>query len=368
MATPTQHYNKWRIRWIDPQGVRRSEVHATFGEAKYWLARHESQAWEVTNAYRKPLVDGKTFSDLCDYWITNRLNQKRSGDSDRSMIEQHLRPAFGKVMLRDFGEALIDQYKSEHLEQTRKSLFNRLTLLSTMLKLAQRLRWMLEAPKVTKPKFSIYSASFSYLRSSDEIGRFLEAATAESEDAFGMYATAIYTGMRAGELAGLQWSDVNFGRRLILVARSYTGPTKGGEIRYVPVLDPLMPILMQLKSCAKTEYVFPNTHGKMHQASARIFQERFHAVLERAGFPNRAATGSRHRYIVFHDLRHTFASHWAMRGGDMFKLQKILGHKDIKMTLRYSHLSPDAFAADYGRLGGEMAFESNVVPLTQSKG
>ena len=47
----------------------------------------------------------------------------------------------------------------------------------------------------------------------------------------------------------------------------------------------------------------------------------------------------------------TLASHWVMRGGDLFKLQKILGHKSVQMTVRYAHLAPDAFAADYDRLG-----------------
>ena len=55
--------------------------------------------------------------------------------------------------------------------------------------------------------------------------------------------------------------------------------------------------------------------------------------------------------IRFHDLRHTFASHWMLKGGDLYRLQKILGHKSIAMTQRYAHLSPDAFQQDWGRFG-----------------
>jgi site-specific recombinase XerD len=45
-----------------------------------------------------------------------------------------------------------------------------------------------------------------------------------------------------------------------------------------------------------------------------------------------------------HILRHTFASHYMMPGGNILALQKILSHGDIKMTMRYSHLAPDHFA------------------------
>ena len=54
----------------------------------------------------------------------------------------------------------------------------------------------------------------------------------------------------------------------------------------------------------------------------------------------------------FHDLRHTFASQWVLKGGDLFKLQKILGHQSVQMTMRYAHLAPDAFREDYQRLNG----------------
>jgi integrase len=74
-------------------------------------------------------------------------------------------------------------------------------------------------------------------------------------------------------------------------------------------------------------------------------------VLETAGLPKVQRNGKSRHYITFHDLRHTFASHWAMKGGDLFKLQKILGHQSVQMTMRYAHLAPDAFRDDYARLG-----------------
>ena len=169
--------------------------------------------------------------------------------------------------------------------------------------------------------------------------------------------------MRAGELAGLRWDDVNFETRLITVQRSFDGPTKAGDVRYVPLLDVLLPVLRQWRLRSPGQLVFPNERGGMHCESARVFQEIFHRVLDTAGFPKVEKNGKLRRYIVFHDLRHTFASHWVMGGGDVFKLQKILGHKDIKMTMRYAHLAPAAYAADFGRLGFEPPRAGDVVSI-----
>jgi integrase len=88
----------------------------------------------------------------------------------------------------------------------------------------------------------------------------------------------------------------------------------------------------------------------MFGPSARIFQEVLHRVLAAAGFPKTQRGGKERPYIRFHDLRHTFASRWVMKGGDLFKLQKILGHQSVQMTMRYAHLAPDAFKDDYARL------------------
>jgi integrase len=66
--------------------------------------------------------------------------------------------------------------------------------------------------------------------------------------------------------------------------------------------------------------------------------------------------------VRFHDLRHTFASPWAARGGDLFKLRKILGHHSAQMTMRYAHLAPDAFKDDYARLGTSLTTSRSPMP------
>jgi len=78
------------------------------------------------------------------------------------------------------------------------------------------------------------------------------------------------------------------------------------------------------------DYVFIRTNGKpiAVQHIYRTFtQAQCRAKLE--------------RHFRFHDLRHTFASHFMMNGGNLYDLQKILGHSNIEMTMRYAHLTPD---------------------------
>jgi site-specific recombinase XerD len=93
----------------------------------------------------------------------------------------------------------------------------------------------------------------------------------------------------------------------------------------------------------------------MWDQSGRVFQEALRDVLQRGGFPQ--------KYITFHSLRHTFASHWVMNGGDPYALQEILGHKDSKMTRRYAHLRPDAYQKYWGIMGPTKCREDKIVEM-----
>jgi integrase len=230
-----------------------------------------------------------------------------------------------------------------------------------MLHVAVDLGWLVKMPHIRKPRVRLISSDYSYLRTETEISDVLTAAREEGEAVFTLYATAIYTGMRAGELAGLQWPDVDFDRRLITVQRSFDGPTKAEDVRYVPILDPLLPVLRAWRLRSPGRYVFTTRRGTMLQPSAPIFQEVLHRVLDRAGLRRFERKGRMRSYIVFHDLRHTMASHWVANGGDLFRLQKILGHKSIQMTQRYAHLAPSLFTSDYGRLGTRSPLDEGTV-------
>lgn len=190
--------------------VRRSEVFDSYRDATAALARNESEADEVRRGLRAARPPEHTFDDLCDYWIQNRVPMKHSGKDDESVIRRHLRPAFGKLKLQDIGMEHSDRFRTDRQHLHDKTVLNLLTLLSTMLNLAVDLRWLLKAPRIKKPTVRIFDQDFRYLRSDEDIQRFLRAAREEGEDAFVMYGTAIFTGMREGEIAALRWTDVLF--------------------------------------------------------------------------------------------------------------------------------------------------------------
>ncbi len=369
MSRPVKHYGKWRIRWIDEHGDRKSEVYDRFEDAAYKLRQYETAVEEVRRGLRLPTPSAKTFGELCDYWIANRAARKRSRKDDVSIIERHLRPVFGKLLLKNLNVQAVDCFVAEREYLNPKTVHNHLTLLKTMLKLARRLRWLAELPDFDKPRIAFDFKNFRYLRTEEEVARFLRAAADEGPDVHALYSTAVYTGLRAGELAGLRWDDVDFDRRLIAVQRSFDGPTKSGKTRHVPILDVLLPVLRSWRLARPGRLVFPNHADEMQHPGARVFDDVLRRVLARGGFPLVEVDGKTRGYIRFHDLRHTFASHWVMRGGDIFKLQKILGHQSMSMTQRYAHLAPEVFAEDLGRFGvGESPLDAaSVVPLRSAR-
>jgi integrase len=365
MAKPVKHYGKWRIRWVEPTGERRSEVFENRNDAVLVLQRNEVAAAEVRRGLRLAAPPKKTVNELCDYWLKNRTPLKRSPKDDESIIRRHIRPAFGHLLVTEVGVAHIDKFRAERVQLQKKTVNNALTTFITMMKAALELGWLLRLPAVKKPKVRLFNKDYRYIKTRDEIHRFLQAAKEEGEVPFAMFATAIYTGARAGELAALRWDDVNFEQRLIRIERSFDGPTKAEDLRFVPILDALLPTLRAWKLRCPGALLFPNETGGMYGSSGRIFQEVFHRVLDQAGFPKaKKPNGGTRWYITFHGLRHSFASHWMMAGGDIFRLQKILGHKSMQMTERYSHLAQGVYVADYGRLGSAPDLEvAEVLPL-----
>jgi integrase len=157
-----------------------------------------------------------------------------------------------------------------------------------------------------------------------------------------MIATALHTGLRKGELFGLTWRCVDLEQRRLDVLRSGRNAPKGGKPRHLRIPSELVPILKAWRErCPRTaeDLVFPVGRGRMGRCGDMLG---LHTLLAGAGCPTLER--------VWHALRHTFASHYVMAGGNILALQKILGHADIKMTLVYAHLAPDYLGDEMDRV------------------
>lgn len=134
--------------------------------------------------------------------------------------------------------------------------------------------------------------------------------------------TALNTGMRRGEILSLKWEAVDLKHGFILLA-----DTKNGERREIPINATLRELFSSIPRRLDTPYVFYDpANGKPYHEVKKSFA----SALKRAKITD----------FHFHDLRHTFASHLIMAGVDITTVKELLGHKEIRMTLRYSHLAP----------------------------
>jgi integrase len=145
-----------------------------------------------------------------------------------------------------------------------------------------------------------------------------------------------YSGARKGEALGLRWSDVDFKGQLVTIRHSYNGTTKSGRHRTVPIPPEMIRILQEHKLADPWNggphlLVFPNDSGEMWSKNARI-SETLWLACDRCNLPR----------IRVHDLRHCYAAFYLMAGGNLYDLQKNLGHHSVAFTAEiYGHLSAD---------------------------
>ena len=131
---------------------------------------------------------------------------------------------------------------------------------------------------------------------------------------------AVHTGMRKGELLSLNWDQVNFEQGIISLL-----DTKNHERRDISMNETVKATLTGMER--KGSYVFSAEDGGSFGDVRRSFE----TALRRSGIQD----------FRFHDLRHTFASNLVMESVDIVTVMELMGHKDLTMTLRYTHLAPN---------------------------
>jgi integrase len=166
----------------------------------------------------------------------------------------------------------------------------------------------------------------------------LLAALTERDRA--LWATALYAGLRRGELMGLRWCDVDFARGVLEVAQAWdpkerrmVAPKSAAGRRRVPIAAALRAFLAPLSLAAATDaHLLVFGAGRVPFSATPLYERSLRA-WRRAGL----------RPICLHDCRHTFASLMIAAGVNAKALSTFMGHANISITLdRYGHLMPGA--------------------------
>lgn len=251
--------------------------------------------------------------------MIERYIQEYPRQRDPQTIKKLL-PAFGHLTLAQVDTDIIAEYRASRLQTVKPAtVYQELSLLRHMFNVARKeWKWTRDNP-VADLSFSVgnSNARDRWLTLEEE-QNLLEQATNPSW-LRPFLVTALHTGMRKGEILNLEWKDIDFDRRMLMIHRS-----KNGEKRSIPMSKTLYEVLKGIKVRDISGRVFP--------ISDRSFRAAFDKTLKKIGISD----------FRPHDMRHTFATRLVQNNVDLYKVKELLGHKTIAMTTRYAHHCPES--------------------------
>ena len=324
--------------------VRRCRTVNRLDMARKWRESCKTDALRGEIERRKK-VDVVPFSQCADEYLASwSLKRKASTvHHETNRIEGILKPYFKRKPIHTITRAEIERFLERRREgeipdvaakrrNTRKGGISKATAnrelcrLKNMFKFAVNRGYIERNPAdgITQERERVEEADFL---TREEVAALLANARPEI---LPLLTVAVNTGMRWGELMQLTWGDVSFERGLITVRTP-----KNDETRYVPMNAAVLEVLQEHRtSQAKemdelVEHVFINPQTRKPYVDVRKLLSK---SLKKAKIT---------RDITFHELRHTAASNMVMAGIASEAVGRILGHKDPKMTKRYTHLAPD---------------------------
>jgi integrase len=257
--------------------------------------------------------------------------QKPSGIAAKeTIINTHLVPLLGAKTLDAVSNEAVQRLKHALRKKAPKTVNNVLTVLNVMLKKAVEWEVITQMPcTIRLLPIPPFSASFHDF---DEYERLVKAAKDTDWQTYLIVLLGGEAGLRCGEMIALEWRDVDFANRQLCIRRSdwngqVTSP-KGGRLRYVPLTVRLGAAL----------------HEHRHLRHSRVLCQCGATPLTRQQAQYKVKRAARRANVRdgVHMLRHTFCSHLAMRGASARAVQELAGHRELSMTQRYMHLSPNA--------------------------
>ncbi len=320
MAITKRKDGKWLVN-IKPGGRGGKQIKRVFKterEAKQFMIWANGQAQQDPD-WAPAKKDSRRLSKLVERWFELHGCKLRDGKKRLGKL---------KMMCLSLGDPIASQFKAFHFSEYRaqrlkngisentvnhehahlRSVFNELRRLG---------EWTEANPIETVKALKLQEREMGELNA-DQINALMKALDGADNKHVKLIATVcLSTGARWGEAESLNISQVKEG--LIFFANA----TKSRKARGIPISDELERTLRE--------------HHEEHGEGPRIFGPAYSAFrrsLERAAIPMARGQAS-------HVLRHTFASEFMRRGGNILVLQRVLGHQSLAMTMRYAHMAPD---------------------------
>jgi len=321
--------NYW-IRYVglDPKTGKRKLIRKSSGKDKFKEAEalYHKKKNEIDEGKQPEIkiIANHSFGELVEKYLAFVNGRQRSAKT-KEYILKPLKTVYGNDPLRRFNTILVEQLQTDIINKGLKPASNNkiLSILKHTFKKAAE--WgmieesILQSIQKVKPLPDDDAERLRFL-SIEECQNLINACDSHLKP---IVITALNTGMRRGEILGLKWDEhVDLKHGFILLNK-----TKNGKRREIPINGTLQSTFNSLMRRIDIPYVFHDLKkGKPYKAVRHSFS----SACKRAGITD----------FHFHDLRHTFASHLVMAGVDITTVSKLLGHKSLKMTLRYAHLAP----------------------------
>jgi integrase len=374
MASVYQREERWYLRYRDARGVWRDRVcrARTKTEAKRLVSDLERtcERQRLGLELAPPEDGGGTLDELLGWWLkTYSAGSPAHKRNEYSVKRNLIGSKLGALRLVEVTPGVVETFlhgKSAHLgPQTINHL--RGFVVRAFNRALRAGKWSGANPALAVERRKVPRRKPDYLRA-DEVPLVLAALSARWRP---LFATAIYTGMRRGELLGLCKGDLDLPARLVTVTRSHgRDTTKNDHAETIPIATELLPYLHAAIKASPSELVFPKSDGTrmrpdvalegvLRRALARagIVLGYDHVCRKRGCTHQEAAADAalrrcpihafklwpkaRVRPIRFHDLRHTTGSLLMMAGVNPAAVQRILRHHDPRITTEiYGHLEP----------------------------
>jgi integrase len=240
-----------------------------------------------------------------------------------------IRASFGFLMdvkVKDIDPLTIEKWRIERLDKVKASSINRdMTALMAALNWGFNLGVIEVKPlaRVGRLQERDSQPKVRYL-SPDERERLMDALESCSDYLRIMVIVSLNTGIRRGALFSLLWSDVDLGKKILTLRGE---DAKNNKLDYMPINNVALAALTEWRKVSRGELVFPSpkTGNRLNEC-----RHSWQSLMKAADIKS----------FRWHDMRHDFASQLVMKGVDLNTVRELLGHSDIRMTLRYAHLAP----------------------------